>query len=148
MKFHISRWHYWWGYFLIVALIVISIWILFGGSLKWFVLLSFFSAALLALFEFLIRLERVTITEHGIEFCKGIFSRRVMRASYHTISNVFVHQSLVQRILRYGNVEIDTAGGPEPEIVLHNFQKAGKIEEMIESHSRKARQAQAYAPKK
>jgi uncharacterized membrane protein YdbT with pleckstrin-like domain len=81
------------------------------------------------------------ITEHGIEFRKGILSRHVMRASYQSVSNVFVRQSLLQRIFKFGDVDIDTAGGPEPEIVLHNFQKAGRIEEMIESHSRKARQA-------
>ncbi len=146
MKFHISRWHYWYGYVFLIILLALAAWRLLGGSINWFLALGFFALALLVLFEILIRLEQITITEHGIEFRKGILSRRVMRASYHSISNVFVKQSFLQRIFHYGTVEIDTAGGPEPEIVLHKFQSAGKIEELIESHSRKARQV--YAPKK
>lgn len=141
MQFHISRWHYWWGYCMILVLAVLAVWLLLGGSIKWFLLLVLFALVLLVIFEILIRLERITITETGVEFRKGILSRHVMRASYRNVSNVFIRQSLLQRILGFGNVDIDTAGGPEPEIILHNFQSAGKIEELIESHSHKTRQA-------
>lgn len=146
MKFHISRWHYWYGYAFLIILLAVAAWRLLGGSINWFLFLGIAALVLLIIFEILIRLEQVIITENGIEFRKGILSRHVTRASYQSVSNVFIRQSLFQRMFKFGDVDIDTAGGPEPEIVLHNFQKAGKIEELIESHSHKARQA--YAPKK
>ena len=93
---------------------------------------------LLVLFEIFIRSERLVIEDSTVILYKGIFSRNVMRISYNTISNVSVNQSFLERILGYGDIFIDTAGGPSAEIVLKKFQGAVKIEKMIEERIQKA----------
>lgn len=134
MKFHISRWKYWWVYLLVVVLVLLAIWF----SDKAFDKASWISGGvalvLFLILEFLIRSERVLIDGEHIEFRSGIFSKESTKVSCKSISNVSVSQSLLQRLLRFGDVEIRSTGG---DYVLTGFEEPNKIERLLSVHLKK-----------
>ncbi|GEM_PF-2201508 len=131
MKFHISRWRYWYGYLLVLILVLLAIWF----SDKAFDRASWISGGvalvLFLILEFLIRSERVFIDGEHIEFRSGIFSKESTKVSCKSISNVSVSQSLLQRLLRFGDVEIRSTGG---DYVLNGFEEPNKIERLLSAH--------------
>ncbi len=135
MKFHISRWAYWWGYTLVLLLIAPAIWIRSATTTT--VATGSIATLLFVLFEILIRAEEVIIGDKDILYQKGIFSKKVTRVVYGSISDFSVRQTMLQRIMGYGDVDIDTAGKPEIEIVLRGFQNVGMIESMVTGHIHK-----------
>ncbi|MBW2970005.1 PH domain-containing protein [Candidatus Woesearchaeota archaeon] len=148
MAFHFSRWRFWYGYLVILLLFLVAIWFYdSGGDVPAFIFAGI-GVVLLLVFEFFIRTERLSIDESAVILTKGFFSRGVVRVSYNTISNVSVNQSFLQRILNYGDVMIDTPGGPGAEIVLSSFQSPYKIEKLIDERIQKAHAAHKHVVKK
>ena len=134
MKFHKSRWHYWYAYVVLVALVVLAIWFSDKAydKLSW---ISGGSALILFLFlEFLIRAERVIIDGEHLELRKGILSKDSTRLSCKSITNVSVSQSFLQRLLRYGSVEISTTG---TDYILDCFEEPNKIQKLLSEHRHK-----------
>jgi uncharacterized membrane protein YdbT with pleckstrin-like domain len=136
--FHISRWRYGWGYIVVFSLVIIAIWFTDHGGDTASYIAGGLALVLFFLLEILVRMERLVISDSGIKLRKGFLSKNVTRVAYSTISNVSVSQSVFQRLLRYGDIEIDTPGGPTAEIVLLKFQDAGKIERLISSYIHEA----------
>lgn len=89
---------------------------------------------LFLVFEFMIRLERVNVTDDGIVVGRGIFKKSVTRLSYYNVYHVSVIQTVLQKVLRFGSVKIDSPGS---EIVLLDFQDPAKIEKAISIHIHK-----------
>jgi len=137
MKFHISRWHFWYAYTAIILLFILGIWLYDRAidNLAWTSILI--AIILLVLFEVLIRIETLTITKVSVDHRKGLFSKQVSRVMFDSITNVSVHQTFLQRILRFGSVDIYTPGSSGPEIVLRSVNNAAKIENIISGHATK-----------
>jgi len=133
MKFHKSRWHYWYAYVVLVVLVVLAIWF----SDKAYDMASYISGGsalfLFLLLEFLIRAERVVIDGEHLELRSGILSKESTRLSCKSISNVSVQQSFLQRLLRYGSVEISTSSS---DYVLDCFEEPNKIQKALSEHLR------------
>jgi uncharacterized membrane protein YdbT with pleckstrin-like domain len=133
MKFHKSRWHYWYAYVVLVVLVVLAIW----SYDKAYDRLSWISGGsalvLFLLLEFLIRAERVIIDGEHLELRSGILSKESTRFSCRSVSNVSVKQSFLQRLLRYGSVEISTTSS---DYVLDCFEEPNKIQKLLSEHLR------------
>jgi uncharacterized membrane protein YdbT with pleckstrin-like domain len=131
MGFHISRWRYWWGYTVVFILVLAAIWFTdrAADAASWITgivaLISFI------IFEFIIRRERIAITDSGVEVRRGIFKAEVTSIPYEKIAAVSTSQTVLQNVLRFGDVQIDTSS--PAEIVLIGFEEPGKIERQISS---------------
>ena len=127
MKFHISRWRYWWGYLLVFILFFSAIWFSDRAvdAAAW--LVGSLGIGFLVLFEYLIRVERIDVGDELLI----IKSKLVRRVQYSQISNVSLSQTGLQNLLRYGDVLVKLPG---EEIMLSRFEEAGKIERQINKH--------------
>ena len=131
MKFHISRWHYWYGYLLVLVLVGLAIWFSDRAMDYYSWIAGIVCLVLFVFLEFLICSERIVLEGEHVEFRKGVFSKDSTRVSCKSVSNVSVSQSLVQRLLRYGDVEVRTSGG---DYVLNGFEEPAKIERLLSAH--------------
>ncbi|VVB81293.1 Bacterial PH domain protein [uncultured archaeon] len=131
MKFHISRWNYWWAYLIVTVLVLLAIWF----SDKAYDRASWISGGvaliLFLILELLIRSERVIVDGENLELRQGLLSKESTRISCKSVSNVSVSQSFLQRLLRYGDLEIRTTAG---DYVLRSFEEPGKIERALSKH--------------
>ncbi len=144
MKFHISRWRYWWGYVVVFLLVMLAIWFTDRAADAPAWIIGSLAVVLFIVLEIVIRLERIVVGDSEIELRKGILSKSIIRISLNKVSNVSISQSVLQRILRYGDVEIDTPGGPTAEIVLKGFEEAGKIERLVSERIHKVHEAHEH----
>jgi len=77
---------------------------------KW-VVLSLVLLALVVVFDFLRRAAiDYMITTHRIRIRRGILSRREQSTVIEKVQNINTNQSLLDRVLRVGDVDFDTAG--------------------------------------
>lgn len=134
MKFHISRWKYWWVYLLVIVLVLLAIWFSDKAYDKASWISGGVAVVLFLILELLIRSERVFIDGEHIEFRSGIFSKESTKLSCKSVSNVSVKQSLLQRLLRFGDVEIRSTGG---DYLLNGFEEPNKIERLLSAHLKK-----------
>lgn len=146
--FRISRMRHILLYSLAAALLIFGIWLYDGATdgnayiVAW--TLSIVSITLILALEIAIRCERITLTEHEIEHRIGILSKKIIRTNYHSISNVNLHQTILQRVFGFGDVYIDTPGGTGYEIILRGFSGAPKIEQMISAKTKHKQQNQQH----
>lgn len=61
---------------------------------------------------------RYAIDDETIESRQGLIARRVQSIRIRDLRNINVRQSLVQRLLRVGDVEFSSAGGGGVEVVF------------------------------
>ena len=125
MKFHISRWQYWWGYAAVFLLVLLAIWFTDRAQDFQSYIVGGIALALFVILEFVIRRELVKFTEDGIEIRHG---REVESFGFESIADASPIQTGFQGVLRFGNVLIKTPGR---EIVLKNFEEPGKIARAI-----------------
>lgn len=64
----------------------------------------------------------------------GIVSRKVTNLSHGQIQNTTFSQSILGRLLSYGNVKIDTAGGDGAEVVFKNVGDPESVVSRITKH--------------
>src|SRR5574341_1912391 len=126
MKFHISRWRYWWAYLAVFLLVLAAIWLTDNGkdAASWTV--GIIALALFILLEFVIRSERIIIND-AIEIRR--FRKEPVSISFVSISDAAVSQTTLQHILRYGDVLIKSSSG---EVLLSRFEEPLKIEKLIQ----------------
>jgi hypothetical protein len=125
MKFHISRWRYWWGYAVAFLLVMLAIWFTDRASDAQSYVAGGIAIAVFFVFEVLIRREQVRFVENGIDIARG---KEVRHVSYNSISDASAIQTAWQSVLRFGDVLIKKPG---EEIVLKNFVEPGKIARAI-----------------
>jgi hypothetical protein len=125
MKFHVSRWRYWWGYSAVFLLVLLAIWftdraqdvesyVVGGVALAFFVIL-----------EFVVRRESVRFLSGGIEVHRG---NEVESFAFSSISEASPVQTGFQGVLRFGDVLIRIPGR---EVVLKSFSEPGRIAKAI-----------------
>jgi len=141
MKFHISRWRYWWAYLTIFILVLLAIWLTDNGmdSLSW--VSGGGGLVLFVIMEFVIRMEKINIADSGVEFRNG---KDVTILQYSSISDVSLTQSFFQHLLRFGDVQIKMPGS---EVVLKGFEEAAKIEKVISMNIHKVHEGHEHHAK-
>jgi uncharacterized membrane protein YdbT with pleckstrin-like domain len=95
--------------------------------------------ALVLIVGFIRRVEtRYTITNQRLRIQKGILSRRVQQTRIERVQNVNTRQSVVERILRVGTVDFDTAGTDDSDFT---FVGVGSPHSVVEAVDRAQRDA-------
>lgn len=125
MKFHISRWQYWWGYLVVFLLVLLAIWFTDRAQDLQSYVAGGIALIILLVFEFIVRKEKVRFADDGIEIIRG---KEVENVSFDSISDASAIQSALQSVLRCGDVVIKV---PNREIVLKNFEEPGRIARAI-----------------
>ncbi len=74
--------------------------------------------------------DKLTIKTDEIIWEHGLISKQYTEISMSSLRSVRVNQSLLQRILSAGNVEVYTAGD-DPELVIKGMPNPDKIREYI-----------------
>ena len=77
--------------------------------------------------------EQLTITREELRYEKGILSKQHNELRLTSIRSVRVNQSLMQRILGTGDVDVYTAGDA-PEITVKGMPDPHEIRELIGNH--------------
>ena len=80
-----------------------------------------------------------TITTNRLTIRRGILSRAEQHSRVDRIQNVTTNQSVLERLLRVGTVEFDTAAGEDDEL---KFAGVGSPHDVVEA----VRQAQRQSP--
>lgn len=77
------------------------------------------------------KLVRYRLTDTMIEIDRGLISRRTKHIPLRRVQDVTVTASLFQRLLGYGDIEIDNASEDVERIVLDNVDMPKKYADMI-----------------
>ncbi len=105
----------------IVIGIIISI-IFWGGLLVWWLQVTNI---------------RLTVSNERISFRKGMFSKNIKEVYLSDVRSVEIDQTVVQRIMKTGRVEISSAASSEAEIIIDGIPDAYEIKTIIDEHRRK-----------
>ncbi len=120
MKFHLSRWKFWWAYALVFVLIMLAIWFTDRANDASSYVAGGIAILLFIVFEIIIRRERINVVDTGIEYRKG---KNIKHFPFSSISSVELSQSAFQKLVRSGDVHIQ---GHE-HIILKGFEEVNKI---------------------
>ena len=118
-----------------IAAIVTAI----GSDFSWtttilvFVVLS----ALVILVGFLWRLTTTyTITNQRLTIRRGILSRHLQQTRVERVQNVNVDQSIVDRLMRVGQVDFDTAGTDDSDFTFRGVASPDKVVRAVDDAHR------------
>ena len=84
---------------------------------------------------------RFTITDQRLRIQRGILSRAVQQTRIDRVQNVNTSQSPVERLLRVGKVDFDTAGTDDSDFVFDGVNDPAQVVTAVD----KAQRAQADA---
>lgn len=134
-------WHnQWWQIALAVALPVVFVTAIFGGP-RYFsqptlrVALVVLAAAFVYLVVVVVYRRFswcYTIDGETIESRRGVVARRVQSIRIRDLRNINVRQSLVQRLLRVGDVEFSSAGGGGVEVVFFGVAAPMQVKDQVQ----------------
>ena len=120
------------GAFLLVALFASLGW-LFGDLLSAgiVVLLGLSLLLIPAYFHLKHKMVSYKLTDSKIEIKKGLISHTTRNVPLRTIQDVTVSASVAQRLLGFGNLEIENAGELDSKIVLKNINSPKKYADIL-----------------
>jgi uncharacterized membrane protein YdbT with pleckstrin-like domain len=97
-------------------------------ELGFVVLVIAFSLAAVLLVGFIQRKRTLyTITTQRLTIRTGLFARDVQETRLDRIQNVNSRQSMLERILRVGTIDFDTAAGAEYNFAFHGLADPGQV---------------------
>jgi uncharacterized membrane protein YdbT with pleckstrin-like domain len=116
-----------------------------GDGLDWGIvaIVAVAGVVLVVLAGFLKRLATVyTITNQRLRIKRGIIARKVQQTRIDRVQNVNTDQSVLERILRVGTVDFDTAGTEDSDFT---FEGVARLEQIVSAVERAQHEA-ATAP--
>jgi uncharacterized membrane protein YdbT with pleckstrin-like domain len=84
-----------------------------------------------------------TITDHRLHIRRGIVARAEQQTLINRVQNVNTHQSVLQRMLMFGDVNFDTAAGDDFDF---QFDGVAKPHDVVDAVHRAQREADAKEP--
>jgi uncharacterized membrane protein YdbT with pleckstrin-like domain len=91
------------------------------------------AAALLLLGGFVKRMATVyTITNQRLRIKRGLLSKKVQQTRIERVQNVNTDQSVLDRILRVGTVDFDTAGTDDSDFTFRGVSGPGRVVEAVD----------------
>jgi uncharacterized membrane protein YdbT with pleckstrin-like domain len=102
-------------------------------------------AALVVLVGFIKRIATVyTITNQRLRIKRGILAKRVQQTRIDRVQNVNTDQSVLERVLRVGTVDFDTAGTDDSEFTFAGVSSPSRVVEAVDraQHAATAEQAE------
>ena len=101
-------------------------------------------AALVVLVGFIRRIATVyTITNQRLRIKRGILSKRIQQTRIDRVQNVNTDQSVLERLLRVGTVDFDTAGTDDSDFTFAGVSSPSRV---VEAVDRAQHAAAAEAP--
>ena len=89
--------------------------------------------ALVVLVGFIKRMATVyTITNQRLRIKRGILAKKVQQTRIDRVQNVNTDQSVVQRMLRVGTVDFDTAGTDDSDFTFAGVSSPSKVVEAVD----------------
>ena len=90
-------------------------------------------AALVILIGFLRRIATVyTITNQRLRIKRGILSKRIQQTRINRVQNVNTDQSVLDRVLRVGTVDFDTAGTDDSDFTFAGVSSPSRVVEAVD----------------
>jgi uncharacterized membrane protein YdbT with pleckstrin-like domain len=103
--------------------------------------------ALVVLAGFIKRVATVyTITNQRLRIKRGILARKVQQTRIDRVQNVNTDQSVIQRMLRVGTVDFDTAGTDDSEFTFEGVSSPARVVEAVDRAQHAAAAAQQEQP--
>jgi uncharacterized membrane protein YdbT with pleckstrin-like domain len=103
--------------------------------------------ALVVLVGFIRRISTVyTITNQRLRIKRGILSKRIQQTRIDRVQNVNTDQSVVDRMLRVGTVDFDTAGTDDSDFTFAGVSNPSRVVEAVDRAQHAARAAAAGDP--
>jgi uncharacterized membrane protein YdbT with pleckstrin-like domain len=106
-----------------------------GDGVKWglVALVVVVGAALLILAGLVRRIATVyTITNQRLRIKRGILSKRVQQTRIDRVQNVNTDQSVIERVLRVGTVDFDTAGTDDSDFTFAGVSSPTRVVEAVD----------------
>ena len=104
-------------------------------------------AALLVLLGLVRRIATVyTITNQRLRIKRGIFSKKVQQTRIDRVQNVNTDQSVVERLLRVGTVDFDTAGTDDSDFTFSGVSSPSRVVEAVDRAQHEATAADQPEP--
>jgi len=73
-----------------------------------------------------------TITNQRLRIKRGIFAKRVQQTRIDRVQNVNTDQSVVERLLRVGTVDFDTAGTDDSDFTFAGVSSPSRVVEAVD----------------
>jgi uncharacterized membrane protein YdbT with pleckstrin-like domain len=100
-------------------------------------------AALVVLGGFVKRMATVyTITNQRLRIKRGILAKKVQQTRIDRVQNVNTDQSVVERLLRVGKVDFDTAGTDDSDFTFEGVSSPSRVVEAVDRAQHAAAAAQ------
>jgi uncharacterized membrane protein YdbT with pleckstrin-like domain len=80
------------------------------------------------------------ITDQRLTICRGILARKMQETRVERVQNVNTSQSLLERVLRVGKVDFDTAGSDDSDFVFEDVADPAQVVRAVDEAHR-AREA-------
>jgi uncharacterized membrane protein YdbT with pleckstrin-like domain len=77
---------------------------------------------------------------------RGILSKRVQQTRIDRVQNVNTDQSLMERVLRVGKVDFDTAGTDDSDFTFIGLSNPGRVVAAVDRAQREAATGRPYEP--
>lgn len=121
------------------------------GAIAWFAIshatgvLVFVGCIAIAFVVGLVRriFVRFTITDQRLRIQRGIIARAVQQTRIERVQNVNTRQSPVDRLLRVGKVDFDTAGSDDSDFTFNGVNDPAEVVAAVDQAQRAQAQARA-----
>jgi uncharacterized membrane protein YdbT with pleckstrin-like domain len=130
---------------LAVAVIAAIAWLVSSAGLGAAILVG--GGALLVLGGFIKRMATIyTITNQRLRIKRGILAKKVQQTRIDRVQNVNTDQSVLQRVLRVGTVDFDTAGTDDSDFTFAGVSSPSKVVEAVDRAQHAAAVAEPDGP--
>jgi uncharacterized membrane protein YdbT with pleckstrin-like domain len=104
-------------------------------------------AALLVIGGLIKRIATVyTITNQRLRIKRGILSKKVQQTRIDRVQNVNTDQSVLERLLRVGTVDFDTAGTDDSDFTFSGVSSPSRVVEAVDQAQHEATAAEQAEP--
>jgi uncharacterized membrane protein YdbT with pleckstrin-like domain len=104
-------------------------------------------AALVVLVGFIRRIATVyTITNQRLRIKRGILSKRIQQTRIDRVQNVNTEQTVIDRLLRVGTVDFDTAGTDDSDFTFAGVSSPSRVVEAVDRAQHSAVGEQSAGP--
>ncbi|MBI2173130.1 MAG: PH domain-containing protein [Candidatus Aenigmarchaeota archaeon] len=128
LRFRSSRFRFAANYLLAAVLLAASIAVyVLGYSPAVYAFFVGLAVFMLIVSEMKIRSDSIELMQDAITVELGLLSKKTRKINYHSISEIDVKQSFLQRLVGYGDMEIVVLGAHLHQNISHHFAGKGDI---------------------
>ena len=123
---------------ILAIVVVVVVWSLVGSASVAVVVGLVLLAAVIAAGYVKRLATRYAVTTQRLQIKRGLLSRRVQQTRIERVQNVTTAQTVLQRVLRVGTVDFDTAGTDDSEFRFVGIENPSEVVEAVDRAQREA----------